>query len=402
MLELEEARERLLAPIPPLPAESIPVSAGAGRIVAETIQAPMDLPCSDNSAMDGYAVRADDLKNASAEAPARLKVCGENPAGEVFSGSVEPGTCVRVFTGSFLPTGADAVVMQEDTRLVQRAVKEALVSESIKPFENVRFRGEDVRRGALLFSNGADLNAAGMALLAALGIKQVRVHRRPVIGLLATGSELIEAGEPLEPGKIYESNRVMLATLLERAGAIPRVYPLVPDSLAASQTMLEKALGECDGVVTTGGVSAGDHDFVKKAFEQIGGVMDFWKVAIRPGKPFVFGRCQGKFLFGLPGNPVSALVTFLLLVRPALLRWQGAASVEWPAAHGTLAEPLANRGERRHFMRVTADAFGKVRSAGAQGSHMLSSLAKANGLVDVPPHSTLGIGTGVQVLRWGG
>ena len=182
-----------------------------------------------------------------------------------------------------------------------------------------------------------------------------------MVGLLATGSELTEPGQPLAPGRIYESNRTALAALMERAGAVPKTFPLVADVLAGTSQALADAFNQCDAVVTSGGVSVGEMDFLKRAFEQIGGKLEFWKVAIKPGRPFVFGRYRGKLLFGLPGNPVSALVTFLLLVRPALLRWQGATDVSLPAHPGVLAEPLANPGERRHFMRVKVDPSGKVR-----------------------------------------
>jgi len=401
MLELEEARRRIIAAIPPLPAEPVRLHAAAARIAAEPILSPLDLPCFDNSAMDGYAVRAGDLSGASAETPVSLKVCGQSPAGESFQGTIERGTCVRVFTGSVLPAGADAVVMQEDTRSVAGQAGKIQVLESPKPWENVRLQGEDVKRGAPLLSAGEAVTVGVIGLLAAVGMEGIQVRRQPLIGLLSTGSELLEAGQPLGPGRIYESNRVALAVLLAQAGAIPKLFPLVPDTLAGTRVMLERALGECDGLVTTGGVSVGELDFVKGAFEQLGGVMDFWKVAVRPGKPFVFGRWKEKFLFGLPGNPVSALVTFLLLVRPAVLRWQGANILDLPTSPGTLAEALVNNGDRRHFMRVTVDGDGTVRSAGFQGSHVLSSLAKANGLVDVPPQSTLAAGTAVAVLRWG-
>jgi molybdopterin molybdotransferase len=220
------------------------------------------------------------------------------------------------------------------------------------------------------------------------------------VGLLATGSELQEPGQPLAPGRIYESNRLALAALLRHVGAVPRIFPLVADELAATSRALEEACSQCDAVVTTGGVSVGEMDFIKRAFGQVGGELEFWKVAIKPGRPFAFGRCRGKLLFGLPGNPVSALVTFLLLVRPALLRWQGAANLSLPALPGVLAEPLANDGGRRHFMRVKVDSVGRVYSAGIQASHVLSSVAVANGLVDVPPNTTLGAGTAVSVLRW--
>src|SRR5580765_7257599 len=272
MLELEQARKGILATIPTLPAETVPTSAALGRIVAEPIHAPIDLPCFDNSAMDGYAVRSSDLARATAQSPVALKAFAESPAGEVLNEQLAPGKCVRLFTGSVLPPGADAVVMQEDTRPAPGQTREILFSESIKPWENVRFRGEDVRKGASLFSDGERVNVGGLGLLAAVGLDVLRAHRQPVIGLLSTGSELIEASQPIAPGKIFESNRVMLAALLSRVGARPNVFPLVCDDLAATQSALEKALGECDGVITTGGVSVGEYDYVRTAFERLGGV----------------------------------------------------------------------------------------------------------------------------------
>jgi molybdopterin molybdotransferase len=257
-----------------------------------------------------------------------------------------------------------------------------------------------VKRGATLAEAGEVLTAGRISLLAAAGLLAVIVGRQPTVGLLASGSELSTAGQPLQPGRIYESNRAALAALVRRAGAIPQVLPLVGDTLRETCAALAGAFDRCDVVVTSGGVSVGEMDFIKAAFEELGGELQFWRVAIRPGRPFVFGRCREKLLFGLPGNPVSAFVTCLLLVRPALLRWQGATDVSLPAHPGILAEPLANDGERRHFLRVSIDGAGKVRSAGLQSSHILSSLAAANGLVDAPPHAALQAGTVVQVLRW--
>jgi molybdopterin molybdotransferase len=399
MLELEEARQRLLDAVKPLPAEMVPVSQAAGRVLAEEVVSPIDLPPFDNSAMDGYAVRSADVASASSQSPIMLKLAGHVPAGAVFTGTVQPGTCVRLFTGSPLPDGADAVVMQEDTRVEDSQPGVVLFLDPAKPWENVRFRGEDVKAGTVLARAGEAITAGRVGLMAAAGISSVNAHRRPIVGLLATGSELVEAGHPLAPGKIYESNRRALEPLLVRSGAWARVFPLVPDTLDATYQALQLALDECDAVVTSGGVSVGELDFVKAAFERLGGVMDFWKVAIKPGKPFVFGRRGKKLLFGLPGNPVSALVTFLLLVRPALRRWQGATNVLPPVAHGVLAEALTNHGDRRHFMRVRVDESGAVRSAGAQASHLLSSLAAANGLVEVPPNATLAAGSPVRVIR---
>jgi len=399
MLSLEEARERMLKCFEPLAAERVAVASAAGRFLAEPVVAPVDLPGFDNSAMDGYAVRAADVAAAKADSPVELKLVGATAAGEVFGGSVEQGTCVRVFTGSALPAGADAVVMQEDTRAAATDPDAVLVLDAAKPWENVRFRGEDVKRGATVLAAGERISAVRAGLLAALGLDSVAVRSQPVVGLLATGSELLEPGQALSPGKIFESNRVTLAPLLTKAGAGPRVFSLVRDTLEGTRGALEEAFAKSDAVVTTGGVSVGELDFVKAAFESLGGKMEFWKVAIRPGKPFVFGRLGGKFLFGLPGNPVSAVVTFLVLVRPALLRWQGAAQMDLPSHPGALAEPLANPGDRRHFMRVRADERGAVWPAGAQASHLLSSLSQANGLVEVPPKTVWPAGTPVAVLR---
>ena len=399
MLELEEARARIFAAMEPLPKEAVALDAASGRCAAESVCSPLDLPPFDNSAMDGYAVRAADVATASPDSPAALRVVGREAAGEVFAGTVEAGTCVRLFTGSPLPDGADAVVMQEDTRLLAGAPDRIEVLDAVKPWENVRFRGEDVKRRAELVAAGERLTPGRLGLLAATGVREISVRRRPVVGVLATGSELIEAGTIWSPGKIYESNRVMIGALLSRAGAEARVFPLVPDTLEATRAALTNALTECDAVVTSGGVSVGELDFVKAAFEKQGGSMEFWKVSIRPGKPFVFGRRNGKFLFGLPGNPVSALVTFLLLVRPALLRWQGAVEVDLPFQECRLAEPLVNRGDRRHFVRVVVDDDGVASSAGQQSSHMLGSLAAATGLVDVPPGTTLPAGAVVRVWR---
>jgi molybdopterin molybdotransferase len=400
MLELEAALRRVLAAVPAPRSESVRLSDAAGRVLAQQVCSPVDLPVFDNSAMDGYAVRAADVVSATPHSPVRLRLAGKVLAGEVFADTVKPGCCVRLFTGSPLPAGTNAVVMQEDTRVDSSTPGEVLILGPVSPEANVRSRGEDVRRGSTLVKAGEVLSLGRIGLLAAAGQARVQVARQPIVGLVATGSELTEPGQSLAPGRIYDSNRTMLAGLTQRVGAVAKTYPLLKDSLARISRVLAKAFEQCDAVVTSGGVSVGETDFLQRAFENIGGEVEFWKVAMRPGRPFVFGCCQRKPLFGLPGNPVSALVTFLLLVRPALLRWQGATSVALPSHPGVLAESLANQGERRHFVRVNVDAQGRVQSAGAQASHALSSMAAANGLVDVPAHSTLAAGTVVPVLRW--
>jgi molybdopterin molybdotransferase len=400
MLELEPALAQILAAIPPPVTERLLLKEAHGRVLAEPVLAAVDLPPFDNSAMDGYAIRSADITAAKPDVPVRLRLAGRVAAGSVCRDELSSGSCVRLFTGSPLPRGADAVVMQEDTRIEPGQPGEILFLDAARPGENVRHRGEDVTRGATLAGKGEALTTGRLCLLGAAGAREVAVGAQPLVAVVATGSELLESGQPLAPGRIYESNRTALAALIRLAGAIPRVFPLVPDTLEATRSALGEALGQCDVVVTSGGVSVGEMDFIKPAFEESGGELQFWRVAMKPGRPFVFGRKQGKFLFGLPGNPASALVTFLLLVRPALLRWQGAAQVALPAHPGVLAEPLVNPGDRRHFHRVTVDAAGRVHSAGAQGSHVVSSLAAANGLVEVPPQRTLPSGATVLVMRW--
>lgn len=400
MIELEAAIQLILATLPAAQPERLPLAAAHRRILAAPVSSSVALPPFDNSAIDGYAVRAQDLQNASVSNPVSLRLIGRVAAGETFAGEVVPGACVRLFTGSPLPKGADAAAMQEDTQIDPAQPETMRFLDSVKPWENVRFRGEDVKPDAMLASPGEMLTAGRISLLAAAGVTEVSVGRLPVVGLLATGSELLEAGQPLAPGKIYESNRAGLAALAAGVGAITKKYPLIADTPEATRGALEIAFAECDLVVTSGGVSVGEMDFIKSAFETMGGKLEFWKVAIRPGRPFVFGRQGKKFLFGLPGNPVSAFVTFLLLVHPALALWQGALDVNLPSHPGTLAEPLSNHGNRRHFMRVAVDGLGEVRSAGVQNSHILTSLAPANGLVDLPPQTTFAAGQMVKVMRW--
>jgi molybdopterin molybdotransferase len=398
MLELEEARRRILEVIQPLSSESISLSNAAGRILAQKIISQIDFPSFDNSAVDGYAVQSKDLTSANHNQPVSLQLVGKIPAGGSFSGKVESGQCVRIFTGSPLPDGADSVAMQEDARPDAQNSDRVLFLDSVKPWENVRFRGEDVKARSIVAETGERLDVGHLCLFGAIGIQSAMVIRQPIVGLLSTGSELREAGNPLQTGEIFESNRIGLASLTKRIGAVPKFFPLVPDDLVATKTALEKAFAECDAVVTTGGVSVGELDFVKAAFENLGGKLNFWKVSIKPGKPFVFGNLGEKSLFGLPGNPVSAIVTFILLVAPALARMQGANNFSWPSQTGMLAEPLVNRGNRRHFMRVSVDVKGNVRSAGTQASHILSALAKANGLLEVSSETTLASGTTVSVL----
>jgi molybdopterin molybdotransferase len=397
MLEVEDARQRIVELIQPTNGEWVLLSQASNRVAAQDLTAPISLPPFDNSAMDGYALRANDVVGASADSPKALRRVGAVPAGSTFAGAVIAGTCVQIFTGSPLPSGADAVVMQEDTRTNGDFVE---VLDGVRPWENVRLVGQDIKAASIAVHRGSCLSAGRMALLGALGMERIFVARQPIIGLLSTGNELIEPGTHLAPGEIYESNRSALASLVTGAGGSVRVLPLVRDDLATTTSALSRAFEECDAVISTGGVSVGEHDLVKAGFEALGGTLAFWRVNVKPGKPFAFGQLREKFLFGLPGNPVSAFVTFLLLVRPAILKMQGAGELDLPSHPAVLAEEFSNRGDRRHFVRVYVDAKGNVRSAGLQASHALSSLAESNALLDVPPNTRWEAGQSVHVLRW--
>jgi molybdopterin molybdotransferase len=396
MISLEEAKERLFASIKPAVVERVPLQEAIGRFSAELALSKIDLPSFDNSAMDGYAVRSEDLKDASEGNPIKLKLVGRIGAGEIFGEIIGPGTCLRLFTGSLLPPGADAVVMQED---VWAENGMARFTESVKPFANVRLSGEDFQTGTKLVEPGERLTATRIALLAATGHASAAVRELPRVALLATGDELIEPGEMSGAGKIYESNRILLAGLLRSTGITPTIVPLVRDDLNATIKALKTAFAHHAIVITTGGVSVGEFDFVKDAFTRIGGKIDHWKVAIRPGKPFVFGTRESSFFFGLPGNPVSALVTFLVLVRPALLRMLGAHDAELPRLNGVLDGTISNPGDRRHFVRCRWES-GKITVLGRQASHMLGALGAANCLVDVPPATLWESGISVTAQLW--
>ncbi|MEN9676963.1 MAG: hypothetical protein RIS76_2859 [Verrucomicrobiota bacterium] len=394
--ELEDARDELLAGLKPIGIEVRPLAEADGYVLAESPLAAIALPPFDNSAMDGYAIRAADVR----VVPAFLKQVGEVAAGGGFAGSVGPGETVRIFTGAPLPNGADAVVMQEDTTLVPGQEDQIQILDGAKPWENVRFRGEDVRAGAGLLSAGRILDPAALALLAATGTAHVSVYRRPRVSVLVTGSELTAVGGSLLPGQIFESNSLMLSALVRRAGGEPRTRPPVSDDPQLIREALESAAAESDLILTAGGASVGKHDLIRQILLELGGTVDDWRLALKPGKPFFRGTLGKCPLLGVPGNPVSAFVTTVLLVLPALRRLQGALQVLPPTTSAVLAEPLANPDGRRHFVRVFTSGDGSVRASGPQASHRLASLAAADGLVDVPPRTTLPQGAAVRVIRW--
>jgi molybdopterin molybdotransferase len=401
MLTLPEARQLILDRTPCLTSETISVAEASGRIARADISAPRDLPIFDTSAVDGYAIRSADVAGATDEKPVELRVTGRVAAGQYADKKLTPGTCQRIYTGAMLPPETDAIVMQEDTRTSLAAVDQILILDEVKPWENVRFHGEDIKAGAVVISTGSRLKFGHVAALSGLGIEKIEVCRQPVVSILATGTELCQSGQSLKPGQIYESNRATLGTLVGRCGGIPRLHPIVADQRASLMRALHDAFENSDAVVTIGGVSVGDLDLVRPVFEELGGVIDFWQIAIRPGKPFVFGRWKNKVLFGLPGNPVSAAVSFWLLGRPGLLSMQGDKTPLCEHGLAILGEPLRNRGDRPHFFRVRISPDGRVYNAGTQGSHILSSLAHSDGLVEVPPGTLLPASSEVRFIPWG-
>lgn len=379
MLTVEEARERVLAQVAPLAAEDVPLAEALGRVAAAAIESREELPPFANSAMDGYALRSDDTRDASPDAPVALRLVGEVPAGRVFVGAVSMGEAVRILTGAAVPEGADAVLQQELTQVNGSAV---VIQTVVTPGNNIRPAGEDVRRGETVVRQGTVLGPAEIALLAAVGVDPVRVTRQPRVAILATGDELAAPSEPLQPGQIHESNTPYLAAAVERAGGVPIRLGVARDRIEELREMLARAR-EADLIITSGGVSVGDYDLVKQVLGEQGAI-DFWRVRMRPGKPLAFGMLGQTPLLGLPGNPVSAAVTFELFARPAIRRMLGCVRLDRPVVRAMLTGADIPRGDRRHYVRVRlwTDEHGILMAepTGAQGSNIISSLQGASAL----------------------
>ncbi len=401
MISLEEALARLLAGLKPNPSVPFPLLNPSGprpaptpRFLASDLTCPLALPPFDNSAVDGYAVRAADTSTL----PAILRITGESAAGQPTPPALQAGQAVRIFTGAPIPPGADAVIMQEDCETDSNGT--VAILDPVKPWENIRFAGEDIRSGTRIGRAGQLLTPQLLALLQSAGLDSIPVHTPATVALVGCGSELRPPGQPLPPGCIHESNLGPLSWLIAGSGAQVIHSSHVPDDPDATRAALELAASSAQVIVTVGGASVGDHDLIKEAAIAIGFDLDFWRIAMKPGKPFFCGRRDRTYLLGLPGNPVAAFVTTVLLVLPALRQLAGATDTTAPTQPGILTTPLTNPDRRRHFIRVQLDPDGSVRSTGTQASHILSSLAEANGLVDVPPQTTLAAGTVVRVVRW--
>lgn len=395
MLSVDEARQRMLETIPILPAEKREILECTGYVLAEALHAEENIPPFDNSAMDGYAVRAADVKNASEKQPAVLSVVETIAAGCAPKKQVAVGQASRIMTGAMMPQGADAVIMQEVTQQEDDTVK---IFKSIDTAGNVRFTGESVAEEQQVMGKGKHLRPPEVSMLASLNCAEATVHRKPTVAIVSTGDELTPLGEPLEPGKIRDSNRYGLYAQVAEAGGIPVDMGIAPDDEAETERIFRAALAKADALITSGGVSVGEHDVVKTVLAKLGEI-NFWRVAMKPGKPQAYGIADGKPIFGLPGNPVSSLVVFELFVRPALLKMAGHTDLLRPTFKATLAETITNRDGRVNYMRAilkVSDGEITAQTTGPQGSGILHSLVLANGLITIPTATTLQTGEKVD------
>ncbi len=383
LIEIERARELVLAAAAPLDAEKIPLDEALGRVLADELSSPEQVPAFDNSAMDGFALLSADTRGATPESPASLQVVGESRAGHPASGSLAPGEAIAISTGAMVPDGADAVIRVEDTR---RQGDTVAVSAAVEPGGSIRRAGEDIEIGAPVIGGGTLIGAAEWGVLASVAAVEPSVVRRPRVAVLATGDELRGPGESLGPGQIRNSSSWTVPALATAYGAEVTVTTKVADTPEATREALDQALGG-EMTVICGGVSVGEHDHVKGALSDLGVEQIFWGVALRPGKPTFFGRAAGGGLvLGLPGNPVSAMVTFLLFARPALLRMAGRdpESVRTTAA---LSAPTSKPSGRAHAARcsLTLTSTGwKAELMPHQGSHVLTSMIGADALALIP------------------
>jgi molybdopterin molybdotransferase len=390
MISEEEARRKMLGAIQPLPARRLSSSGALGCFATEDYVARLPLPTFDNSAMDGYAVVASSCKKGE-----RLRVTGEQPAGRDRRLRVSPGEAVRIFTGAPMPGGADAIVMQED---VTRDGDEIVINTDVEADEFVRRRGCDLAEGQKILGKGERIGPAAIALLASQGFAEVVIGGEVKAAILATGDELVKPGGKLEPGQIYESNSALLKALLQRCGAIVKSEEHCRDERESVTKVIKRGI-QNHVLVISGGVSVGEHDLVKDALHDLGAQIDIWRVAIKPGKPFVFGQLNQCAVFGLPGNPVSAFVTFLQFVRPAILKMMGATNLNPPQVPAKLTVDLTNDSDRAHYIRGRLE-HGRFTPVGRQESHALFGLSQSNALLRLGLGESLKADEIVDVQIW--
>lgn len=412
MISVEEALERLLSQVEVLGREEVPILDALGQVLAEDVRSDINVPPLDNAAMDGYAVQARDTAGATPSAPRILRVIGTVAAGSPPDLEVTRGTAIRIMTGAAIPRGADSVVKFEDTDEAQRQekeIKEIGICAEARVGDNVRCAGEDIAAGSLVLAAGTLLRPAHIGLLASVGRCRVSVIARPVVAIIATGDELAEVGEKLPYGKIYNSNSYSVAALARRYGAIPRMLGIARDNKASLAEAIKAGL-DADMLITTGGVSMGDYDVVKDILAEQGEI-GFWTVRMKPGKPIAFGTIKGVdgsgtlrtiTHLGLPGNPVSSMVTFEVFARPAILKMMGRKDLEKPTIEAVLQDRVINKDGRRVFTRVIVQRGEKgyeARITGPQGSGILTSMGLANGLAIIPEDEKEALpGTTVKVM----
>jgi molybdopterin molybdotransferase len=417
MISVEEAQRRILGCVQVLEPEEKPILDCLGQVLATNTYSPIDIPPLDNSAMDGYAVQAEDTRGASNSSPVVLTVVGEVAAGSIPNREVKAGTAIRIMTGAPLPKGADAVVQFEDTDEATRRSRRDSSSRIgiLRPAEkglNVRHKGEDIAKGILVLEEGRVLRPAEIGVLASLGHSWAKVIRRPVVSVLATGDELVDIDQPLPPGRIYNSNTYTIAAQVLRYGGIPKILGIGRDSVQSLNQRIDEGLN-ADMLITSGGVSVGDYDVVKDVLAKRGEIT-LWTVCMKPGKPSAFGVLSKKEdegdrkvpHLGLPGNPVSSMVTFEQFARPAILKMMGKHNLAKPTIQALIEDDVQNTDGRRVYTRVIVARRGgqyHARPTGPQGSGILTSMAKANGLAVIPENSK-GVKAGdtvqVQMLDW--
>ncbi|HXI11059.1 MAG TPA: gephyrin-like molybdotransferase Glp [Thermoanaerobaculia bacterium] len=402
MLSVEEAQQRVMDEVRVNESEPVALVDALGRVLREDVISRYDVPQADNTAMDGYAVRAADIAGAKAGSPVALKVIEDLPAGSVATRICEFGTAIRIMTGALIPEGADTVAHVEITDAGSDEVK---IFNALKVGTNIRRMAEDMRSGDVVLKSGSVIGAAEAGVLAGVQKSLVTVARRPTVAILSTGDELIEIDGTLTPGKVVNSNSYSLSALVHETGAVPRVLGTVADDLDATVAAIESAL-ESDFIISSGGVSVGAYDFVKDALDRLGAETMFWQVAMKPGKPVVLSRLGDRLYFGLPGNPVSCMVSFILFIAPAIRKSMGQSEDLFPATVMVRCEgTLSSRGDRRSYLRVRVSARdGALVSTPmkSQGSGVSTSMVKANGFAIVEAGvTTIEPGTKVPTVIFG-
>ena len=397
-LSVEDALERVLGHIQTLEADTVPLLESLGHVLAEDVEADMSIPPLDNSAMDGYAVRGEDVDRDDPP-PHRLRIIGQLAAGYVAEQEVLSGTAMRIMTGAPIPEGADTVVRFEDTRLDNDHVE---IQRRVPLGRNLRKAGEDVRKGEVVLRTGTPVRPQEIGMLAALGRREVRVIRRPRVAILATGDELVDIDDPVGPGQIRNSNGYSNAAQVLKYGGVPILLGIARDRVDELTTKIRGGLEQkVDLFITSGGVSVGDFDVVKDVLASEGS-LQFWLVRMKPGKPMAFGEIAGVPLFGLPGNPVSVMVSFELFVRPVIQKMLGLAPRPHRTVGAVLVDAISRKDERRHYLRVQVSLENgtyRARLTGERGSGILTSMVRANGLAVIPEETShLAAGSRVQVL----